>query len=335
MTATIDTTIAATAARQHGIVTRGQLMAAGLTDDAIWARVRAQRLVRVHRCVYRLGSLVGDLCPSRSREMGAVLACSHPCAGDAPGSPVMPGPAAIGHRSALWLLDLLPGRPSGPVHVVMAGGRCRQQGIVVHRVATLPATDVEVIDRIPTTTPIRSILDFAADARPRELEQVIARGERRGQLELHALRERVQREDGRRGVVLLRAILAGPPPAFTRSPAEDGLLRLVREAGLPEPRCNVELHGFEVDLYWPRRGVVVEVDGFAHHGSRRPFERDRDRGFDLAARGVEVHRVTWRQITEKPYVVVRRLAAVLARAEARLEAEARWEAHGRQGASTR
>lgn len=43
-------------------------------------------------------------------------------------------------------------------------------------------------------------------------------------------------------------------PDFSRREAERRLLRLIRVAHLPEPRRNVRLHGYEVDLYWPEQG---------------------------------------------------------------------------------
>ncbi len=299
----IEAMIAETGARQHGVVTRAQLIQAGLTADAIRSRVRAGRLLSLHRGVYLLGTLRGPLLPVRHREMAAMLACGRG--------------AVVARRSALWLLELVPCQPPGPVHVLLARGRCRQPGVLAHRVASIPGGDVEIVERIRTTTPIRSILDTAADARPRELEQIIARAERLGRLDTEALRDRLERERGRPGTPLLRAILAGPGPAFTRSPAEDGLLALLREAGLPEPECNVVIFGHEADFFWRNLGVAVEVDGYAYHHLRHPFERDRGRGLDLAARGIEVHRVTWRQIREEPLPLVRRLTAVLTRAEVR------------------
>lgn len=302
MAPTVEAEIAEAAARQHGVVTRAQLIQIGLTKDGIQSRLRAGRLRPLHRGVYLPGTLVGPLRPARHREMAAVLACGRG--------------AAVSHRSALWLLELVTARPRDSVHLVLEGGRCRRPGVIAHRVASLPAPDVTVVDGIPTTVPIRSIIDTAADAGPRELEQVIARAERLGRLDLDALRDRVQREQGRPGVALLRAILAAPTPAFTRSQLEERLLELVRKAHLPEPECNVRIGGFELDLFWRHHGVAVEVDGFAYHASRLSFEHDRERDFALATQGIEVQRVTWRHIDDQPLVVIRRLTAVLTRAEA-------------------
>ena len=65
-------------------------------------------------------------------------------------------------------------------------------------------------------------------------------------------------------------------------------------------------------MLWPRRRLVVEVDGYAFHGSRVAFERDRSRDARLVAAGYRVLRVTWRQLTAEPERVVAILAAALA-----------------------
>ena len=97
-------------------------------------------------------------------------------------------------------------------------------------------------------------------------------------------------------------------PAFTRSEAEERLLRLIRKARLPEPECNVRIAGHEVDFLWRSSGLVVEVDGYAFHGSRAAFERDRRRDADLQAAGLTVARLTWRRLVDEPEAVVAQLA---------------------------
>ena len=72
---------------------------------------------------------------------------------------------------------------------------------------------------------------------------------------------------------------------MTRSDAEERFLALCREQRLPDPEINVHLEGYEVDFLWRGHGVVVEVDGFAAHGTRAAFERDRTRDSELIAAG--------------------------------------------------
>jgi hypothetical protein len=67
-----DGALAELGLRQHGVVTRAQLRALGLGDDAIDWRVRKRRLHRVHQAIYA----VGHLNMTRNGHfMAAVLAC--------------------------------------------------------------------------------------------------------------------------------------------------------------------------------------------------------------------------------------------------------------------
>jgi very-short-patch-repair endonuclease len=103
-------------------------------------------------------------------------------------------------------------------------------------------------------------------------------------------------------------------PQMTRSEAERRLLTLIERAALPRPRTNTRVGRYEVDALWPETRLIVEVDGFAFHGTRAAFERDRRRDADLTAMGFRVVRVTWRQLVDEPHLVVARLAGALARA---------------------
>ena len=124
------------------------------------------------------------------------------------------------------------------------------------------------------------------------------------------------RTNGARGAPRLNAQLARltDGPTFTRSEAEERFLALIRQAGLPAPRVNARLHGYEVDFYWPAQRCVVEIDGFRFHSTRRASEHDRRKDGVLQAAGIAVLRFTWRQLLDEPLAVIGRLAALLARA---------------------
>ena len=89
------------------------------------------------------------------------------------------------------------------------------------------------------------------------------------------------------------------------------MLELVRAAGLPRPEMNVMLHGHEVDFLWRDARLVVEVDGYAFHGSRRAFVRDRRRDSVIIAAGMRVLRLTWRQLTRERDRTLAQLAQAL------------------------
>ncbi len=194
--------------------------------------------------------------------------------------------SAVSHESAGSLWDIRPPRDTErAVDVTVPGADRRRPGVRAHRVSALRPGDVTNLEGIPVTTAARTLLDLAAAVGTRALEQAVARA------------QRLDLVDG--------------------SEAEERLLALIRRGGLPSPETNLDLAGHEVDLLWRSAGVVVEVDGFAYHSARRSFEHDRRRDAELAARGVRVVRVTWRQLTEEPDALLARLARTLAHAETR------------------
>jgi very-short-patch-repair endonuclease len=105
------------------------------------------------------------------------------------------------------------------------------------------------------------------------------------------------------------ALLSDDPP-WLQSDRERDFLELVRDAGLPEPSCNVVLEGEPVDFFWPRHRLVVEVDGYGYHRSKRSFEDDRLRDTKLQLAGIRVVRITRDRLKYEPAAVlddVRRL----------------------------
>ena len=69
---TVEAVLARIASRQHGVVTRAQLLGAGVTDDEVRHRLDCGALLREHWGVYR----VGHRAPSvEARYVAAVFAC--------------------------------------------------------------------------------------------------------------------------------------------------------------------------------------------------------------------------------------------------------------------
>jgi very-short-patch-repair endonuclease len=285
-------------AAQHGLVTRAQLLTAGVPDHVIERRVRARRLRTVRRGVYQAGPIVGP----RAREMAAVLACGCEC--------------RVSHCSAAGLWELRGGDSSNDSTEVTVHRRRRRrmEGIRVHRVNDLAPDEVTVLDGIPVTTPARTLLDLGECVSMREMEQAVARGERSGLVTRAELRAMVERHPRHRGARALRRILADDEPAaLTRSEAEEAMLALVRKAGLPPPQVNARLFRYEVDFLWREQRLIVEVDGMAFHSSPRAIVEDRRRDAELTAAGFRVLRFTWQDITQRREATLVRLAQALAR----------------------
>ena len=115
------------------------------------------------------------------------------------------------------------------------------------------------------------------------------------------------------GATAVRDLLETPVgQVVTRSERERRFLRLVAEAGLPQPLVNHPFGLYELDFYWPDAKLVVEVDGYGSHSGRRAFEHDRLRDQRLAAVGITTIRVTWQQIELEPMAVMVRVAQALA-----------------------
>ena len=99
---------------------------------------------------------------------------------------------------------------------------------------------------------------------------------------------------------------------LTRSELERIFLSLCRRHRLPQPEVNAHVGPYEVDFLWRDRGLIVETDGFRHHGDRSAFERDRARDARLQSLGFQVLRFTHRQVTENRSAVVAALRSLLA-----------------------
>jgi len=111
---------------------------------------------------------------------------------------------------------------------------------------------------------------------------------------------------GERGAGKLAAALdeheAGT--TITRSELEEQFLALCAAEGLDRPRTNVRVCGLEVDFLFAAERLVVEVDGYRFHRSRRAFERDRERDALLAAAGYRVLRFSYDQVATSGDTVI-------------------------------
>lgn len=280
--------VAKIAQRQHGVVSTGQLAAAGFSTSAISRRVTAGQLHRMHQGVYA----VGHAGLSRfGHWMAAVLACGR-------GRAVEPGPvldfwgATLSHRSAAELWEMLPA-DAGPVDVTVpgGGGRKKRRGIRVHRSTSLLPRQVTLRRGIPVTTPARTLADLRRVS-----------GSKQRLATPWELRRAARQAD-----VLGLPTEDGTAPDGTRSDLEGDFLRLCGRFHLPAPEVNVRVGPHLVDFLWRDRKLIVETDSFIYHGGRMAFQDDRDRDLDLRARGYQVIRLAEKQVNEEP----RRVAEVV------------------------
>lgn len=196
-----DGALAQLAARQHGVVCRRQLAAAGLGQRAIDGRLASGRLHPVHRGVYAVGH---PLLSARGRWLAAVLAAG-------------PG-ALLSHHSAAALWDLL-ATNRALVDVTVPHGRHARPGLSIHRARRLPPADRTELDAIPVTALARTLLDLAVVLPADRLERAVEAAERLRLFDMAELDDLRRQSRGRRGLHDARSRARGP----SRRAAPDAL----------------------------------------------------------------------------------------------------------------
>jgi len=271
------------AERQHGVVTRWQILELGASEGLIQRRTLGGMLIPVFHGTFTLGH---RRLSRKGLWMGAVLAS---------------GPQAVlSHASAMELLDMRRSR-GGPIEVLRESGGVwhRHPEIRVHQTRSLPLDHVTTEQGIPVTTVERALLDMAGRLDAKQQERALVAADRSGRINWAVLQRLVARGRGKKGIGKLRRVAMGVDPRAvdTRSPLEVDFLALCRDAGIPLPQVNVFVGPYLVDFFWPAQRVVVETDGYTYHRDRPAFESDHERTIALVAAGYEVHRVTYRMLT--------------------------------------
>lgn len=287
-----DEIIEAIAARQHGVVSRTQVLAAGLTPSQLRHRLDRREWRRVAPGVV---GFPGHPDTHRRRCWIAVLHA---------------GPdACCSHGTAGLLLGMQPlhGQP-----VELTVGRARGRplpGTRRHRPRSgLPDRLVRV-DGLPVTGPARTLVDLAGQLLVPRLERVVEDAEVTGRCSVGAVGAELARtrRRGRPGVRRLEVVLdrLGPGDGVPRSELErlgDDVRRL---AGLPAPHHEHPLPsasgriGF-VDRAWEDALLITELDGRRWHTRRAQLALDHQRDLQAAALGWQTLRLCWEQLRHEP-----------------------------------
>jgi predicted transcriptional regulator of viral defense system/very-short-patch-repair endonuclease len=294
----VDARIAELAARQHGVVSRGQVLAAGIAPTTLRDRVGRGQLVPLHRGVYAVGH-------AHLRREGHWLAAV-----------LAAGPGAVlSHRDAAALHAL---RPSNRPRIELSTPRERKPTakLDVHARRALAADDVTAVDGIPVTTVARALVDLAEVLSHQALMKALGKAERQGKLDVVGIEQALARVRGRRGGsgAKLRAALAELAAAgttMTRSALEDRFLCLLDAHDLPRPATNRHIAGYEGDAVWTTARLVVELDGWDAHKTRRAFQHDRAKGNAIQAAGYVLLRFTHDDVARRPNEVAAQIAARL------------------------
>jgi hypothetical protein len=284
------------AGRQHGVVARVQLSAAGLGRRAIDRRIESGLLQPLHRGVYAVGHR------ALRREawwLAAVLAAG-------------PG-AALSYRSAAELWGMRNGSRAR-IDVSVPRHRRSTARLELHLVELRP-DEVTTAAGIPVTTPARTLLDVAAVVTEQHLEHAFHEAEVRRLASPTSLDALVARYPGRSGTPAIRQLLA-QHKAIGQSPPtsvlERRFLAFLDAHDIPRPTINRLSRQGELDATWPAQRLIVECDGFATHGTRKAFEADRAKDRALQVAGWRAVRITWRQLTDDADTIAAQLKVLLA-----------------------
>lgn len=258
-------------------------------------------LVTVHRGVYRAAG------SRRTFEQSVLAAC-------------LAAKGVASHATAATLWEMR-GWNTSRVEVTVAGRRQPQLAAVVgHCTRRLEHTDVARRGPIPVTSPGRTLLDLAAVGPPGAVESALEDALHRRLVTADRLEASLSRgvQQGRPGVAMLRAILEGRDggAAATESVLEDAFLRLLRDAGLPEPERQYEIRlpgrpAIRLDFAYAVERVAFELDGRRWHASKADRERDRFKANALAALGWRLLRFDWSDVHDHGGEVVRIVTGLL------------------------
>lgn len=265
------------AAEQHGVLSRRQLYAAGITRAEVYANLRAERWQRTGRQTIAVHT--GPL-TARAREWVAVLEA---------------GPRACLDGASALVADGLTGYDLDLIRVSVPRG-AKVFGIpgVDNRQSRRLRADDLVGSGVPRTRPevaaVRAAL-WARSDRQAALVLTMAVQQRLTTAEIIGRAMLAVRRDRRRAFVhaVILDLLGG-----VRSLGELEVARECRRRGIPEPTRQVVRRGdagrYYLDIYWEEWGVVVEVDGI-HHSWANQVVGDALRQNNLALSGDVVLRL--------------------------------------------
>ena len=291
------TDLARIAAMHDGVVSIGQAQHLGIPRRSVQRAERNGLVVAMHRGVYRFTATP----TSTTREIrAAVLAV-----GD---------DARASHESSLHLHGVNSIPRDRIVVSVPPRRRADHPGIRVHRLIDQHVEHLCEVERIPTTTLARAIVDVSSEFwRPRMnwlLDEVtITRRLVSDGAIARAYRQVNHR--GRRRIAVLGELLdersaTGSTPRSTLERAMDELLD---GSVLPTPSREYPVPsmvpgaGF-ADRAWEDALLIVEIDGRTYHERRSAMRRDRERDRAAARMGWQTMRVLDEEVSDEPELVL-------------------------------
>lgn len=281
--------------KQHGVLTRADLLGLGFSPESIKHRIKRGRLHPIGRGVY---SISRQPLTRESRWMAAVRICG--------------ADAALCHGSAAALWGIGKERGSRIDVLIRRRSDLRRPGIRARIRLGITARDITERHGIPATTPVRTLIDQATELAPNRLERMVNEADKHDVIDPEALRAALDDYAGERGVKPLRALLDRLTFRLSDTELEVLFRPIAATAGLPVPLTKEMVNGFEVDFYWPNLGLVVETDGWRYHRTASAQARDALRDQTHTAAGLTPLRFSHYQVAHEPQHVLRILTRTAA-----------------------
>jgi very-short-patch-repair endonuclease len=275
----------------HGVVTRRELLDAGVTSDEIRQRLKNGSLLPQYRGVYRVGHTAPSL---EATYLAAVRACG--------------ADAALSGKAAAFLYKLIRGPEPRPE--VTTRSQKRVPGVTTRRSRTV---EMVTYRGIPVTTVARTLVELASTLSLDDLARACHEAGVKYRTTPGQVEDVLARRPKTKGAAKLRKVLRGDTHV-SLSKLERRFLDLLRGERLVLPETNRVVDGRRVDCRWPEQRLTVEIDGYRYHHSRHAWEQDRRREREARARGDDFRRYTYGDVFESPGAMLAELRAVISRA---------------------
>lgn len=300
------------ASRQHGVITRAQALAAGLSEGAINACLANGLFVALNSEVFRVRG-------APQTEAMAITAA------------VLSAAGRVSHATGGRLLRFETSLPVSPIHVTVDGDHQRPRVIRLEvdngkraffRVQVHRYTDfgepTTTVDGVACVDAARALIDIASHLTAENLENAFERARRLGLLSTESLARRFALIGGRGrpGTLKIRELLANAAPNALDSKLEVKAWRMLSTSRLKNPARQVRVdrpsgRGHRLDFAWPERLVAFETEGFEWHGSRARWKQDRIRTAALERLGSRIVVGTWDDVVDSPAETLDRIAMAL------------------------
>ena len=291
---TVEERIAWIASRQRGIVTWGELRAAGISATEIRHRIRIGYLIPLHRGVYRVGHRAWSV---EADYLAAVKAC-----GDS---------ARLAGLAGAQVWSLLAGTKKVPPPEVVTPTVRRRPGIVTRRRRIHPSDGCRHRG-IPILTVPAILVDIAPVLSLEPYVRACHEAHVKHGIGAPAVEKVLERRPTAPKAAVIRSVVHGDEPVLLGE-LEKGFFVCLKAEGFPLPDTNRRVDGRYVDCRWTdiEPPVTIELLGYRFHSTRYAWEEDHERRRAAQKRGDAFAVFTWRDVFEDSCYMLSELGRLL------------------------